>query len=214
MKDKRPWYERYKVDWPAGEHGDARIEKYSISKDEAAMFVVQSTSSGYPSRLRAGDYTRLILRGKLQMADTFDELLDHFDFIDRAAGNILVNGLGLGVAVRAILMKPKDARVRMVTAVEIDPDVIALVGGHLIRRFGQDRLRLVQADALEYTPPRGERFDCVWHDIWPDATMDNWDEMKRLHRKYGQRCDFQDSWKRGWVKRQLRQDREYERVYL
>ena len=51
-----------------------------------------------------------------------------------------------------------------------------------------------QADALEYKPPRGEQYDVVWHDIWPNICTDNLPEMHKLHRKYGRRCNWQGSW--------------------
>ena len=104
------------------------------------------------------------------------------------------------VQLRTSLDKPE---VEHVTVVELSKDVIALVAGHYKARYG-DRLTVVHADALDWKPPKGARYDAVWHDIWPDICGDNWETMKRLHRKYGRRCDWQNSWCRYQVKEAAR----------
>ena len=107
-------------------------------------------------------------------------------------GNVLVNGLGLGIYAQAVLEKPD---VQKATVIEIAPEVIELVGTHLLDKYG-DRLEIIQADALEWRPPPRTRYDVVWHDIWDDICRDNLAAMKTLHRRYGRRCDWQGSWSR------------------
>jgi spermidine synthase len=126
------------------------------------------------------------------MSDTVDEIRDHLGPIRRATGKCLVNGLGLGMVLQGMLNKPE---VEHVTAIEISPDVIALVAPHYQERFG-DRLTIIQADALVWRPSKGTRFNVVWHDIWDDMSEDNLPDMHKLHRSYGRRCDWQGSWGR------------------
>jgi len=65
----------------------------------------------------------------------------------------------------------------------------------LVVPFYKDkRLTIINADALEWKPPKGQRYDFVWHDIWDDICDDNLKEMEKLHRKYSKKTDWQDSW--------------------
>ena len=64
-----------------------------------------------------------------------------------------------------------------------------------------DRVNIICADAFEWRPPKGVRYNAVWHDIWDDICTDNLPEMTRLHRKYGRRADWQGSWCRELCKR-------------
>lgn len=186
--------DRYKIDWPESRDGDWRVERFTVTPEQAALERLRASFS-FGSRGRAvpeGTYTRLTRNGWLVMSDTPDEIRDHLTPIHRAEGHVLVNGLGLGLVARACLEKPEVLRV---TAVEIAPEVIRLVGTHLRRRYGQ-RFVAVVADALTWQPPRGARYDVVWHDIWDDICADNLEDMKRLHRRYGRRCGWQGSWAR------------------
>jgi spermidine synthase len=160
--------------------------------------------------MKPGWYTRLTRNGSIIMSDTPDEIRDHWDVIRRANGRVLINGLGLGVVLNACLSKVlsddgtsagREMAVEHATVVEKNQDVIDLVGSYYEDRFG-DRLTIVHADALEWKAPRGERYNVVWHDIWDDICADNLDSMKKLHRKYGRRCDWQGSWCRHLCERQ------------
>jgi len=93
-----------------------------------------------------------------------------------------------------------------VTVIEKSADVIALVGPALTGRFGA-RLEIIEADAFEFKPPKGQRFSVVWHDMWDNLCTDNLEGMGTLHRKYGHRCDWQGSWGREILQRYRRQER-------
>ncbi|MBN2302083.1 MAG: hypothetical protein JXN60_06145 [Lentisphaerae bacterium] len=198
------------VNLPEGQSGNWKVEKFTISKREATLYNVNA--HGRP--VREGTYTRLVRNGKVVMSDTPAEKRDHFEPVYRAYGRCLVNGLGLGMIVSAMLEKKKHRylpgdhvppgkfddkalipTVEHVTVIEKDADVIALVGLPLKERYG-DRLTIIHADAFEYTPSKGERYDFVWHDIWDNICSDNLSEMHKLHRKYGRYCKWQGSWGR------------------
>lgn len=108
-----------------------------------------------------------------------------------------MNGLGLGLIVGCMLEKEQ---VNHVTVIEISAEVIELVGTHYLKKYG-DRLTIIHADALEYKPSKGQRFNTVWHDIWPTICSDHLPDMHKLHRKYGRRCDWQGSWCRYLMER-------------
>ena len=63
------------------------------------------------------------------------------------------------------------------------------------------KLNIICADALEWKPPKGTRYNAVWHDIWDNICGDNLDDMKKLHRKYGRRTNWQGSWCRDQCER-------------
>lgn len=184
-----------KVSVPEGRSGDWAVERFTVAPDEASMERFRAAINFGGRFVPAGTYTRLVRRGAIVMSDTPDEIRDHMWAIYQAHGHCLVNGLGLGVVLGGMLRK---AGVERVTVVEIDPDVIALVAPHYIAQFG-DRCEIVQADALEWAPPKGVRYGVVWHDIWNSLCWDNLADMHRLHRRYGRRADWQGSWGREYI---------------
>ena len=186
------WYDEYKVDVPERQSGDYCVERFEVTEDDAKWERLRSIMA-YSARsvpVTPGWYTRLVKGSGLLMSDTPAEVQDHLEAIARAKGHVLINGLGLGVVVQAMLEKPE---VEHVTVIEVSPDVIALVGSHYKERFG-DRLDIIEADALTWQPPKGIRYDVVWHDIWDSICTDNLPDMHKLHRKYGRRTDWQGSW--------------------
>lgn len=181
-----------KVDVPGGESGDWKVSRFTVSAGQASLHNLKQ-----PGRyLAPGTYTELTRGGGVVMSDTPSEIRDLYPLFGHLHGRILINGLGLGVVLQGALNK---SEVEHVTVVELSKDVIALVAGHYESRH-KGRLTVIHADALEWKPPKGARWDAVWHDIWPNICGDNWGTMSALHRKYGRRCDWQDSWCRHQVR--------------
>ena len=177
---------------PEGRSGDWRVERFEIDEMGARLANLRMTFQGHGYRaVQPGVFTRLV-RGKppggtTVMSDTRAELMDHYEPISMAAGNVLINGLGLGIVAQACLRK---SEVSSVTVIEQSPDVINLVVPHI----ANDRLAVIRADALTWNPPKGSRYAMVWHDIWDNICSDNLEQMKLLHRRYGRRTDWQGSW--------------------
>ncbi len=180
----------FKTRIPEGQSGDWKIERFSVSEQEASFSNLRATISGRGRAVPAGEYTKLMQNGQIIMSDTPAEVGDHLYFTHYAKGNILINGLGLGIV--AELLFDKD-EIKHITIIEISEDVITLVGQYLMD-IGRDRLTIIQADALTWQPPKGVKYDFVWHDIWDNICADNLEEMKTLHRRYGRRTKWQGSW--------------------
>lgn len=107
-----------------------------------------------------GKYKRLLHKDRgVVMSNTRMERNSNWQAYTAATGRVLINGLGLGMLLEAILKKPDVTYVRVI---EHDRDVIKLVAPH----FKDPRVEVVHADAHEYRPAQGEVFDYVWHDIW------------------------------------------------
>lgn len=114
----------------------------------------------YTSLLRYTDST-IHIGGETVMTDEPGELRKHLAFVRAARGDVLVTGLGLACVVRGLQCSP---RVRSITVVERDADVIRLVWPHT----SHDRVTLIEADANEFLCETSQRWDCAWHDIWTD----------------------------------------------
>jgi hypothetical protein len=200
-KREQSWWEKYKVDVPEGKSGDWVIERFTVSDADESFGRMRATFSfsSFGRYVSAGTYTALRRGGTMVMSDTRDEIRDQWEIL-HASGDVLINGLGLGVVARGCLLNPK---VTSVTVVELSRDVIMLVEPWLkeIAKKANTPLTIIQADALTWQPPKGKRWGMVWHDIWDNICGDNLDDMHRLHRKYGRRCDRQGSWCRAQVER-------------
>lgn len=176
-----------KIDVPDGESGDWCIKTVTISEQRARMNAAMSKSRRY---MPAGTFKVLMRRHTTVMSNTPDEIADHHDFYWNAKGHVLVNGLGLGMVIEMVI-----SRIERITIVEQSEDVIALVAPYYLSKY-PDKVEIIHADAFEYQPPKGTRYDAVWHDIWDSICTDNLPEMARLHRKYGRRTKWQGSWAR------------------
>lgn len=181
------------VDVPEGNSGDWTVSRFSPLPTSRDLHNFR-----HPLRtIGDGPYTKLSHRCSVVMSDTPAEIRDLWPLRLHLKGRVLLNGLGLGVALQGAL---EHRDVDFVTVVEISVDVISLVGEHYQQRYG-GRLTIIEADAMTWKPPTGVRFDAVWHDIWPDICGDYWPGMQVLHRRYGRRCDWQGSWSREAIRR-------------
>jgi hypothetical protein len=171
------------IEVPDGISGDWRVETFVIEKPPVYYAI-----KGRP--IPPGTYKRLIYKNDIVMSNTPAEVHDFRDFTCFAKGDVLINGLGLGVVLKALLQKEQ---VKTVTVVEISEDVINLVAPTFLK---DPRVIIHHADALTWKPPRGVFYDYVWHDIWTFICKDNLESMTKLHKKYGKRCSYQDSWAR------------------
>ncbi len=173
-----------KVDLPEISKGDWRIEKFTTDRMDFHSLL-------HDREVPVGEQFTRLMRGQhtVVMSDTPAERREHYKAVRRATGSCLLNGLGIGMILKNILLKPD---VTDVTVVEISQDLIDIVAPH----YNDPRVTFICANALEYKPPKGKRYQMVWHDIWDNICTDNLEDMKKLHRKYGRITDWQGSWAR------------------
>lgn len=170
-----------------GERGKWTVSRFTVSEDQAKFSAIRAAVKGR-GYVPPGTYTQIICKGRgIVMSDTPDEMRDHRYAVSRARGHVLINGLGIGMVLTNVLKKPE---VTAVTVVEIDEDVISLVGPN----YSDPRVTIIHASAFDYKPPKGVRYGAVWHDIWDSICADNLSDMTRLKRKYGRRADWQGCW--------------------
>ena len=184
---------------PDAKSGDWYIDTFEVPEKPNLQMLRLGGRAPSP-----GTYKRLVFQDDTVMSNTPSEINDHLEFLRRASGSVLINGLGLGMCIVPLLEKPD---VTDITVVERSEDVIKMVAHHYTVN---PKVTVVHADAFEYEPEPGKRFGAVWHDIWTFITSENIEGMKKLHRKYGRKCDWQGSWARADCERQRRQDKEWE----
>lgn len=216
MDWERPaWRDAMRVDWPTGQHGDAEIRTITITEQDARFSSMRAALKGR-GRVTAGDYTGLYIRGHLWMSDTTDEQRDHVEFLRHTdamdAKRVLVNGLGLGMVVRALCHIDS---VEIIDVVDNHPDVIALVGP-LVTAYGAEHGKTVNVHLGDaHTPvatfPKGAEWDSAWHDIWQTICADHWDSMKTVKRRHARRAGYQAVWCEGETGRHVRQLRKEEK---
>lgn len=197
------WWDKYKVDVPEGSLDNVVVERFSL--DEEASAWTRIGSDGHRS-IPAGTYTRLVVDKHTWMSDTPAEIRDHLEVIfklqELSTDRVLINGLGLGVVLKAALACNHIAHIDVV---ERDKRVIELVGPtYTVDR----RVTIHQADAIDKTAdwPSNTRWDVVWHDIWLEISEDNKPDMSTLHRSYGPRTTWQGSWSKEDLKRQAKRE--------
>lgn len=212
-KLREPWWKPYLVDVPPGRVGKAEVRRFTVTEMGAFVHNLREANHGRRRGIPVGEFTELRVDGRLWMSDTPAELgdMDAFRVAVRPGSRVLLHGLGLGCTV---LMAFRCGAVR-VTVIELDADVLALVGPHWKARYG-DALDLRLGDAHTWRPGRGERWNVVWHDIWPDISGDHVPEMRRLRRRFARRADWQGVWcereMRREARRAARDEADYKRL--
>jgi hypothetical protein len=180
---------------PPGRSGPWAIEEFEVSRDEAALYNIGVR--GY-AHVSPGRYKRLVhaKRGTV-MSNTPMEVRTHRGAVYAARGRVLIAGLGMGMVLEAILEKPD---VRSVVVVEIDPDVIALVGPHFDQHLATGRLQIVQADIFTWKPDSEDSFNFWWFDIWTDICGDNLRAMAKLARRFARHAGEKQFWSKVEIK--------------
>lgn len=203
------WRTAMTVDLPAIDQDGVVVSKYTLTDRDALMGRLDAMRHGR-GLVKAGEtITRLHVDGRLWMSDTPDEKRDHAEAYlqaEKRGGRVIINGLGLGMVVGAVLKLPQ---VEHVDVVEFDKRIVNAIGPH----YASERCTIHLGDAHDIPWPTGARWTVAWHDIWPTISEENWPSMNRLHRRYGRRTDWQGSWSRPEVKRMIDQDRRWSSTY-
>jgi len=117
---------------------------------------------------------------KVWMSLTPMEIMSQMPGVEKAHGNVLIGGLGMGWLTRRVLEKDE---VDSVTQVELDPDILNFFGLALMELHPEE-LQLVHADFWEYLHQAGiDQFDTILVDIWPKYNDCRRDELFRTLRK-------------------------------
>jgi hypothetical protein len=130
---------------------------------------------------------------KVWMSDTLAERRDNLLPVRQVhnlnARRVLISGLGLGMVVKACLALPC---VRQLDVVEINPDVISLVGP----TYAADpRVTIIPGDARDPGLIPGDAwYDVAWHDIYPDDNPRYAPELMAMFDTWAHRVRWQGAW--------------------
>ena len=128
--------------------------------------------------IKPGDiYVKLVKNGVIWMSDTPMERRTNTQFINKATGSVLIAGLGIGMLLPPLFAKIETGEVADITVIELEPDVIELVG----TQFDHPKLKIINADINEFD--FGSGYDTIYLDIWPDINEDNLASMDALIEK-------------------------------
>lgn len=182
-----------------GKVGNMSLEKFEIDKNN-----YRAMMQGIP----IGKYIKLINNktNEVIMSDTPYEKNSNINFCRNAHGNVLIGGLGIGMIVLAIQDKED---VNSIVIVEKSKDVIDLVATQLPLNH---KVKIIQADVFEWTPPKNTLYNCIYMDIWNYLNSDIYDKyMLPLYEKYEKYLlnededpnVFMDCWGEDEIKRHL-----------
>lgn len=175
------------------------ISKFTVDERDVGLMNLRAIRDGFPHRIiPPGTYTKLRhhTRG-IVMSDTPAESWENEIALKQARGTTLVAGLGLGFLLEAIL---RAGRVRDVLVIEIDPEVITMVGP---RFASDDRVRIVRGDFRKLDPTRPPKrifgrglphIDFAWVDIWDKACVTNLDEMVDVRNRWAPHVRRMEFW--------------------
>ena len=189
---------------PPSRRGPWRVDDAVVKDDlELMMRNLRWTRDGSPEMcVEPGVYRRLAHKERgCVMSNTQMEIRTAQVALRKATGRVIITGLGLGMVLYGILAKPE---VTEVLVVEFDPDIIKLTAPH----FSDARLRIVQGDARNFTPPGG-MFDYAWHDIWDDIDSDNLPDMAAVRKRFKPFVRDQDCWSEPMAQRMRREEQRW-----
>jgi len=174
-----------------GKVGDFKVESFFVSEEQAKIFNMKQDIKGLGRGIISGEYKRLIFKNEVVMSNTPAEIYDHIPFfreVQKRGGHILINGLGLGMCINAVL---EFKNIKSITVYELEQDVIDLVAPTF---FDDEKVHIVKRNAFDGPASPDCHFDVVWHDIWSDICHDNYWNMLNLMEKYDLCCDWQSCW--------------------
>lgn len=185
-------YDDWKKAWsaeaiPEMEFGRWTVDKFTITENslENLRLAVRENRAARP-----GTYTRLSRGHTLVMSDTTAEFRDHLRLFwntGEIGGRVLIAGLGLGCALRAVLTNPG---IEHVDVVELDEGVVENIG----KLHDDPRVEFHVGSIFDKKWPKGSHWSAAWFDIWDDINPDNLGEMGKLARSYTRRVDWYGCW--------------------
>lgn len=203
----------YQIEWPEmvkvvpeGERGEAKVMHFEVTKKDSDFTSLRAAVTSCTGMfVPPGKYARLVVGRDLMMSDTLMEKSTNTRAVLEANGDVLIAGMGLGVMLIPVCRKPE---VQRVLVIEKSQDVINLVGPHVRAHLGADagKLTILNADIFDFSPPKGQKWDTIWFDVWAQECEDNLDDISKLKRRFAKRLNRENpkSWMGAWVEDRLR----------
>lgn len=193
--------------------GCAELRKFELDERASNATWLRGLLNGFPDEYCSpGKYVKLYVDGELVMSDTNMEKDSNREVIDKACGDVLLVGLGIGLLLHNLRQKIQEGVVRSVTVYEKEQDVIDIVAPYY---RDLPNLKIVCRDIMEYRPPKEEKYDTIYFDIWP--TIDykrNLPEIRMLHNRWKFRKRDGNAFMNSWMKEFMQYEREQDNKNL
>lgn len=181
----------------------------------ARLSAAMSFSYGEYLSLRAGRYMRLLMPettlpridGRMIMSDTPQERLTNIQVVERAYGDVLIAGLGIGMILLPILASYQVDRVLVLEKYQPVRDMVE----PQIRRWAKKhrvdhKLEVLVCDVHDY-PDRNDqqKWDIIYFDIWQTPDEKAYAETKILWKKYRRLLSRDDDrWMGAWRRKEMK----------
>ena len=102
-------------------------------------------------------------------------------YINKAKGNVLVLGLGMGYVP---FMMSLRSDVKSITIVEKDPEIIGLFNSLILPNYkNKGKIRVVEDDAINYVRKQN-KYDYIFADLWhsPEDGLSLFVQLKRINK--------------------------------
>ncbi|WP_010096228.1 hypothetical protein [Ornithinibacillus scapharcae] len=187
--NQNPYYKNIKIPSIKIGNSELKYEKYKPYEGFVCDDIVQSKPGRQIPQIGFFDtefvYPAVLENDRIWMTITPNEIETMKEAVDRATGNVLTYGLGLGYY--AYMVSEKET-VERVTIVDMNEDVVNLFKTHILPQFTHaDKITIIQADAFEhakYDLAKGN-YDFVFTDLWHDVSdgMDMYLRMKQYEKQ-------------------------------
>lgn len=186
--------------------GCATLVKFEVDTQTSNGTRLRALINGFRGEyVSPGAYIKLIVGGELMMSDTNMEKDSNTEVIRKAHGDVLLVGLGVGLLLHNLREKILSGVVKSVTVYEKEQDVIDLVAPYY---KDIPNLKIVCCDIMEYRPPRDEKYDTIYFDIWPTIDYDaNLPEIRILHNRWKFHKRGKASYMNSWMKEFMQERR-------
>lgn len=187
--------------------GCAELRKFELDERASNATWLRGLLNGFTGEYCSpGKYVKLYVDGELVMSDTNMEKDSNREVINRACGDVLLVGLGIGLLLHNLRQKIQEGVVRSVTVYEKEQSVIDLVAPYY---RDIPNLKIVCRDIMEYRPPKEEKYDTIYFDIWPTIDYErNLPEIRMLHNRWKFRKRDSNAFMNSWMKEFMQYERD------
>ena len=183
---KNPYYKNIKIENLKDEEWEFRNESYEAYRAViVGDMIMKADGTEYPPLgffREKFEFPAVLENGNEWMTLTPVDVDTSWEAIEKAHGNIITFGLGLGYYA---YMVSEKSEVNSITVVEKSERLIGFFKKHILPQFSnKDKVKIINADAFEYAEwqmPK-ENYDLAFVDTWRDASdgAPMYKKMKKL----------------------------------
>lgn len=191
------------------QNNNAIISAYEFKNANDPLFNLRAMRDGGSLfTIEDGKYIRLNLNGSIWMSDTKMEKRSNMEFVSKAKGRVFIAGLGIGLIIHNLKDKVDRGIITEIVVMENSQEIIDLVSPY----YTDMPITYILDDVLKYQPPKNEKYDTIYFDIWVEIDSDNLKEIAMLHNRWKFRKN-KGGWMDSWMKNKLQQMKRKEYNY-